>query len=1222
MQYCAQVEHLHAQVAPDMPMEAFVAAINPQALGFQSRDQLYAPVEFAVQIAGPLNGAAGAIRVQVPVHANPNWHSVMKHRFSSLIGQPLLPLNQLEFRTVDGRSIANVPPEQLRNVGKLHVFVKGKELRLPAVPAIPIEYSVTKMRDIDRWITDTVEEKLPALVARYLSPCQNAEQLQAAVRGDGPLVKAIEAAVQGADRAQWAEFVRTRHVNPPLVMPVTEANKAAQAIANEVLLGEVRKMVDAAAPQIRKHFAELESARIAKDLTGRHNPDHYAPIAGLVAHERGAASADGESTIENVNEFYRNLTEDIVTMPSVREAIAAAIYTRPMTSIGCRWKPGEEPDAKPGATSSSSSSGRRADVPRKEKEEMESQEFGGGDQPGGPRSLLGERALQFKLNASSPEGLMRELQGLLGDKTGATIDEDAAYLAYQLKPLFDGTHVGELEAIVSRFDQDIIDEVPIEQPSTFARFLDWWAGITELEKSEAIAKTLIKRYRLTKNPTARKKAAKPTSSGTGTSVLADGSDEKVFAFATSQREIITDLDKLFVTAPGASEEEDVNFLMRSFSKLFDGTHVDELQNLADKFNEDIRNKVPVHEHWNITYGAIGALRAAGKIASWGKWNPGTMGKDKSESIALAIVQRYRLIKKTTYVQQKFNQITRDTSLTSTQMRNNMIEVLKEKNVPSILDLGNFEPGILLAICRKLQLVADETTQTDPAADPAALLRLLNRFLTTIEVPSSSEGSEGVVEVPAATPKLNVPEQVVLQPKGGGGESEVAQFNMPKSPEMGRNRPPPEESSVVEEVPRQPPARKAPKPPTTDITVSAEEDRVDAEVVNQYATTKSLLDYFNLVQSRWNTEQPFAEVFDEALNMYLGGQKWNANPEVTYVTKGWMTASYGARGRGTESPFGEIELDTNWSPKEWAQKLRDIQEFLREGLTDEGSPIITPKKLGDALKARSAAAAKAANMESSIEAHHPWNAMIHNTIRPMLGGAYPAYYNALHTKQDMTTQAKFMGNPADAYRAYHLFGGVPIAPLRGLQRIGCHAKERKPCERTQKYSEKIYTKARDAAKADRDADITRDSAAYRSQVRGETLRRPPMDMESEVPPLVPMTRSKAPPVIPIGNKAPPVIPIGNKAPPVLPIGCGASSGDEEEEPMHTKADISESRARMLLGSMFDSSDDETADLSPRVIRSSIPPCPPTIAAPMALIEDEDDNPFGMPTLKQALAAKKY
>ena len=62
----------------------------------------------------------------------------------------------------------------------------------------------------------------------------------------------------------------------------------------------------------------------------------------------------------------------------------------------------------------------------------------------------------------------------------------------------------------------------------------------------------------------------------------------------------------------------------------------------------------------------------------------------------------------------------------------------------------------------------------------------------------------------------------------------------------------------------------------------------------------------------------------------------------------------------------------------------------------------------------------------IEAHHPMNAQIHNTLQP-LAGAYPAYYNVAHTKQDMSAAAPYAGDLLATYRKYCAFAGLPLVP---------------------------------------------------------------------------------------------------------------------------------------------------------------------------------------------------
>jgi len=184
--FTKQVQDVHRLLAPRVPIEHFVEALNPKALGLEDRSQFFAPIAFGVQISGPIGGAAGGIRVEVPVHANPKgWLPLMKSRFARMIGMPKLRAEEMEFRTITGAPLQSIPVESLNRVGKLNLFVQGELLRMPEVPPIPIEYSTNKMADIATWITERVEQALPDVLASTLQKhCQSAASLEKALLPD------------------------------------------------------------------------------------------------------------------------------------------------------------------------------------------------------------------------------------------------------------------------------------------------------------------------------------------------------------------------------------------------------------------------------------------------------------------------------------------------------------------------------------------------------------------------------------------------------------------------------------------------------------------------------------------------------------------------------------------------------------------------------------------------------------------------------------------------------------------------------------------------------------------------------------------------------------------------------------------------------------------------------------------------------------------------------
>jgi hypothetical protein len=75
--------------------------------------------------------------------------------------------------------------------------------------------------------------------------------------------------------------------------------------------------------------------------------------------------------------------------------------------------------------------------------------------------------------------------------------------------------------------------------------------------------------------------------------------------------------------------------------------------------------------------------------------------------------------------------------------------------------------------------------------------------------------------------------------------------------------------------------------------------------------------------------------------------------------------------------------------------------------------------------------KVIKAQIGLEAHHPWNAQIHHTLQPV-AGVFPTYYNVLHTKQDMTMTAPYVGDTEATYRAYHLYAGVGTCPKSGFK----------------------------------------------------------------------------------------------------------------------------------------------------------------------------------------------
>lgn len=342
--FTKEVRDVHRALAPHIPIAHFVEALEPAHFGLANREQFYAPISFGVQISGPIGGAAGAIRVNVPVHANADgWLDLMKRRFARMISMPQLSVEEMEFRTVTGKSLATIALDQLPRVGKLNLFVQGELLRLPEVPPIPVEYSANKMHDIASWIAEHIEQALPDQLSRELNRhASSAATLEAALLPEGPVQRLIESAVMGKDAAAWTEFVRTRHMHSPEEMSVDEATKTAKQIARDALV-HLRALVEAAAPQIKEALGAQESARAAAALqkkagAGREDAHLYAPLLGNNASSSSSSSSSlGAHSIPHLME---SLSEETCASPALHKAIASALHTRALpTPIGdgCRW---------------------------------------------------------------------------------------------------------------------------------------------------------------------------------------------------------------------------------------------------------------------------------------------------------------------------------------------------------------------------------------------------------------------------------------------------------------------------------------------------------------------------------------------------------------------------------------------------------------------------------------------------------------------------------------------------------------------------------------------------------------------------------------------------------------------------------------------------------------------------------------------------------------------
>lgn len=301
-----------------MPIEHFVDVLEPKSIGLQDKSQFYAPIQFVVQICGGVNAPAGAIKVDVPVHANPAWLQTMKSRFAGMVPDAIVGQSpaKIDFRTTTGESISQVALTDLSRVGKLSLFVNDKLVRLPTMPAIPVEYSVAKVGKIETWMNDTLEE-LPEKIASELVG-KDLVQAEAAWRVGGSVQRLVEDHIRKSMN-DWSEFIRIHHMNSPTQIGPSDAQAVLKTISGNVM-DMFRKFTSSAAPQVNAYLASVNAKAIGSQM--------------LLADKQAYFSGDG-------HELYQKLAEDALASPSVRETIVNTIYNHTW-SVGCRWDEVEE----------------------------------------------------------------------------------------------------------------------------------------------------------------------------------------------------------------------------------------------------------------------------------------------------------------------------------------------------------------------------------------------------------------------------------------------------------------------------------------------------------------------------------------------------------------------------------------------------------------------------------------------------------------------------------------------------------------------------------------------------------------------------------------------------------------------------------------------------------------------------------------------------------------
>lgn len=319
MKYSPSFISAHKRLAPALPIGRFADIVNPQAIGFNSQKDFYAPVRFSVQVA---EGVTGGMRLDVTTEKNPNWLQDMKDQLAETLSLSSTG-DSIELKTVTGKPLDQVHPTQLHNVGKLYVYKKDAEkpVFLSALPSVPAEYRVTKVSDLKTWV-NKLGDFIPNAVAAVLKG-KDSHELEAALRNEGEVVKAIEKQLGGQN---WAEFVRLHQSNSSKTpLKSEEAQKLLHKVSKQIL-AYVRNFVGAAREQVKTQIAVEQAQKIRASLQVSKEDEHFLkPVLS-------GAEASSSSPLTGNNKLFQTLVEDALSVPTLHKSLIGAIYNFDTTS--------------------------------------------------------------------------------------------------------------------------------------------------------------------------------------------------------------------------------------------------------------------------------------------------------------------------------------------------------------------------------------------------------------------------------------------------------------------------------------------------------------------------------------------------------------------------------------------------------------------------------------------------------------------------------------------------------------------------------------------------------------------------------------------------------------------------------------------------------------------------------------------------------------------------
>lgn len=325
--YSPRFISVYERVGGNLQIDDFAKRVDPNKIGFGSKRDFYSPVEFMIQACALPHEV---IRIEVPVYGNEqNWMKELQVKLAAnLGGRTDESAANIQLKTVTGRPLEKVALDKLDQVGKLHMYVNGKLKRLPTMPSsnlVPIEHSITKTQELNKWAEKEFLAELIPLVTSILAKVETPEEMNRVLSGDGLVKEKIrETLIQSSSGGRgWKEHVRVFHSDPSSHHAKENHEEIANRICDNVLT-TIRHYVDSVKQDVSQHIqTKIAFNHAGKGGGGKNN--HFMPLLGNNVSSSSSSSSKDVVMAEGYK-MYNNVMTDALTHPMLVSSVFNSIH--------------------------------------------------------------------------------------------------------------------------------------------------------------------------------------------------------------------------------------------------------------------------------------------------------------------------------------------------------------------------------------------------------------------------------------------------------------------------------------------------------------------------------------------------------------------------------------------------------------------------------------------------------------------------------------------------------------------------------------------------------------------------------------------------------------------------------------------------------------------------------------------------------------------------------